>query len=536
MLKSDLKQRFELVYNFLLKDQIEISNLEEMKTSFCDALNKSSLQQNAKIILIYLVLLARYPSEEETQDSTYTVNKIKIEGLINQIILEEEFQNIISNSNQYYLKSTNSQTLYIDVSHTMIFHNNTGIQRVVRSLCDSYKVSNLNVELFKVDNKGRPQVLAAEDTEYFYSWNDRIAQNSRKRPILLNWLSNQLNTVIQNAKTLIITLESHYKQLKVLRLKIQQKLMSDKKLNKVIEIPLFLSDNQQILLPELCMEYARLQFYKGIGYGLSNISINMIIYDLIPVYYPEYMIRGMSHNFLEYLTLLRYATKVSCISEFVSNELKDFLKPISQKPIIEYHLLGDSKKEDPVKVLSLENNNSIPKILCVSTIDLRKNQINILRAAEILWEEGHIFELQFVGAMGLKSEIFKKQLETAERKYKVKYYKHVSDEVLNEMYKQAFFTIFVSHIEGFGLPILESLNHGKPCITSNNSSMKEIAEMTGGCLLVDPTSIEEISKAMKQLLNNKEKYQELKNQADNLKWHSRDDYAKSIYSFIMNES
>ena len=540
MLKSDLKQRFELVYNFLLKEKTEISNLEEMKTYFCDALEKSCLEQNTKIVLIYLVLLARYPSEEEIEDTTYTINKIKIEDLINQIILEEEFKDIISNSNQYHLKLANSETLYVDVTHTSQYQSNTGIQRVVRSLCSSFKENHNNIQLFKVDNNGRPQILSPEDTEYFYSWNDRLKVNKVEKNNANIYLRIQFHKMFNIIKNTIKVIEFEYKKLKLLRRKLQdtyQKFFLKNKFEKNIvnEIPVFIYKNQEILIPELVCESSRIEFYKSISSLDLEIKLNMIVYDLIPVYSPKYVVSDLVSAFVEYLTLLPYIQKVSCISKHVKEELTHFSQPLSQKPIIEYHLLGDEKKYNQTNN-SIENNNSIAKILCVATIEPRKNQINVLRAAKILWEEGHIFELQFVGTMGWKNEIFRRELETAERKYKVKYYKHVSDEVLNEMYKQAFFTIFVSHIEGFGLPILESLNHGKPCITSNNSSMKEIAEMTGGCLLVDPTSIEEISEAMKELLNNKEKYQELKNQADNLKWHSRDDYAKSIYSFIMNES
>jgi glycosyltransferase involved in cell wall biosynthesis len=52
---------------------------------------------------------------------------------------------------------------------------------------------------------------------------------------------------------------------------------------------------------------------------------------------------------------------------------------------------------------------------------------------------------------------------------------NASDQILDYLYRNCMFTLYPSIYEGWGLPIAESMNYGKPCITSNTSSMKEVA-------------------------------------------------------------
>lgn len=74
----------------------------------------------------------------------------------------------------------------------------------------------------------------------------------------------------------------------------------------------------------------------------------------------------------------------------------------------------------------------------------------------------------------------------------------VNNETLRALYHQATALVFCSLKEGFGLPILEAYASGCPVITSNRSSMRELAG--DAALLVDPTSMAAISQAMSKML------------------------------------
>ena len=114
-------------------------------------------------------------------------------------------------------------------------------------------------------------------------------------------------------------------------------------------------------------------------------------------------------------------------------------------------------------------------------------KISLLEAAERLWGRNQeAFELLFVGWSGWLGEEFDdlvNKLISNGRPIIVR--KRCSEEELWGAYRLARFSVFPSLLEGYGLPIAESLLSGTPVITSNFGSMAEVAEK-GGCLLVDP--------------------------------------------------
>jgi glycosyltransferase involved in cell wall biosynthesis len=77
----------------------------------------------------------------------------------------------------------------------------------------------------------------------------------------------------------------------------------------------------------------------------------------------------------------------------------------------------------------------------------------------------------------------------------------ISDSLLAHLYRHAFATVFPSHYEGLGLPVLESYYFGVPALASNNSSLREI---THPACQFDSTSDTDIAEAMLRLHNQPE--------------------------------
>jgi glycosyltransferase involved in cell wall biosynthesis len=75
----------------------------------------------------------------------------------------------------------------------------------------------------------------------------------------------------------------------------------------------------------------------------------------------------------------------------------------------------------------------------------------------------------------------------------------VSDDDLNDLMGAALANVYVSTFEGFGIPIIEAFQSGVPVITSNATSMPEIAG--DAALIVDPTDTGQIAQAMDRLMN-----------------------------------
>ena len=85
-----------------------------------------------------------------------------------------------------------------------------------------------------------------------------------------------------------------------------------------------------------------------------------------------------------------------------------------------------------------------------------------------------------------------------------------SDDLLWGGYRVARFTVFPSLNEGFGLPLAESLACGTPAVTSNYGSMREIVELGGGALLVDPRDDHSVADGMRALLTDDSLLEELR--------------------------
>ncbi|MBI9043702.1 MAG: glycosyltransferase family 4 protein [Anaerolineaceae bacterium] len=77
---------------------------------------------------------------------------------------------------------------------------------------------------------------------------------------------------------------------------------------------------------------------------------------------------------------------------------------------------------------------------------------------------------------------------------------HIPDEDLPVIYSMADFTLYPSLLEGFGMPILEAFRCGSPILTSNITSMPELAG--DAAYLVDPYDVEQIAEGIKHLATN----------------------------------
>ncbi|MEB2774821.1 glycosyltransferase family 1 protein [Algoriphagus sp. D3-2-R+10] len=89
---------------------------------------------------------------------------------------------------------------------------------------------------------------------------------------------------------------------------------------------------------------------------------------------------------------------------------------------------------------------------------------------------------------------------------RVRFLGFIEEEDLPKLYRGAHATLFVSLMEGFGLPIIESMASGTPVLTSTTSSLPEIAG--GAALCVDPTSISAIQAGIEKLINEETFYVE----------------------------
>ncbi len=132
---------------------------------------------------------------------------------------------------------------------------------------------------------------------------------------------------------------------------------------------------------------------------------------------------------------------------------------------------------------------------------------------------GQVPNLVLVGSKGwMSEEIYALPKKLGIEKY-VKFLGYVPDEALPSLYSKAEGLLFPSLFEGFGLPILEAFSCGCPVLTSNISSMPEVAGKAA--ILVNPYSIDDITQGIKRIMNQELKIKLIKagfEQAKKFSW------------------
>lgn len=149
-----------------------------------------------------------------------------------------------------------------------------------------------------------------------------------------------------------------------------------------------------------------------------------------------------------------------------------------------------------------------PYFLYVGALHPRKNLPRVLESFARVRQVHPRVNLAIVGPPSWGGHhVLREVLRSADADQGVVFTGFLSDEDLQALYQGAHALVFASLYEGFGLPALEAMSHGTPVITSNVSALPEV--VGDAAILVDPTSVESISRAMVQLLEDDALRQEL---------------------------
>jgi glycosyltransferase involved in cell wall biosynthesis len=227
-------------------------------------------------------------------------------------------------------------------------------------------------------------------------------------------------------------------------------------------------------------------------------KIIVSILDMTPFIIPEHYryFHGLYQRlYISYAS--KYAGKVITIS---NNSAKD-ISTILNKSISDIDVVYCGNNMDSiVPQLTKRIESIIPEryILFVGAIHPRKNVLNLIKAfhqSDLAAKMDH--KLIVVGA---KRWQINKAIGNDNTGENIIFISDVEDSELAYLYCHCELFAFPSFYEGFGLPVLEAMSFGAPIITSNTSSLREIAEGAG--VLIDPFSIDDISEAMLKIASN----------------------------------
>ncbi len=139
-----------------------------------------------------------------------------------------------------------------------------------------------------------------------------------------------------------------------------------------------------------------------------------------------------------------------------------------------------------------------PYIFAVGTVQPRKNYARLIEALSILRSRGLEIDLVIAGGKGwLEDPIYAALDQFSMRPY-VHFIGFATDDDLPILYSHALCSVFPSLYEGFGLPILEAMACDTPVITSNLSSMPEVAG--DAAVLINPYDVEDIAKGIQSVV------------------------------------
>lgn len=213
----------------------------------------------------------------------------------------------------------------------------------------------------------------------------------------------------------------------------------------------------------------------------SGLKTVVTVHDLGSEYLPQmHQLKQRLYLALMQRYQLKTASKIIAVSKATKDDLIKKIGIKSENVTVVY----EGYNKDIYRPIPQS-----PKsyFLFVGTVQPRKNLKRIIEAVTKLGEK-----LIIVGAKGWLSDPIYKMAGS-----NIKFLGRVSDQELAKLYKRAKALLFPSLFEGFGLPILEAQACGCPVITSNISSMPEIAGK--GAVFVDPYSVDDIVRGMERL-------------------------------------
>jgi len=430
---------------------------------------------------------------------------------------------------------TDPETTYVDVSHTLFLRRNSGIQRVVRKLAAALVESGHRHVFVRFDGRLRGyRPLTEAEQLRLLDW-ERFGAFDRRDiidPAQKNWLKRRLKRFGRSryGQPIRRFLRSLRERSRDLRRKLKSGLFGGQE-----QPSCFFLWQGRLLLPEVIGAPTQLDFLAA-ALSAAPLQSTMIVYDLLPITHPECFVSGALSSFVQYLTLVRHIDQISCISDTVRQQLEPLLPamPRTKPPAcITAHLLAGDFQKRRASAAAADCQPAEPVVLCVGTIEPRKNQTRILRAMVTAQEAGCRFRGIFAGHAGWLNGQFRDELKAARsRGIQVELHEGVTDDALAELYRTASLTVYCSLAEGFGLPVVESIMAGVPCLTSRLGSMEEIANQLGGCSLVSPYDTSEMATAIGRLVEDRQELARLTAEAKQAQWWSWRDYCEQLMQFV----
>ncbi len=229
-----------------------------------------------------------------------------------------------------------------------------------------------------------------------------------------------------------------------------------------------------------------------------------LFHDAIPLRHPDITWPRSVQRHPGYMKLLARFDQVWAISEASRRDLVEFWRwqGVAPRAPVDVVALG-ADFDGSARMTQGRIEAPRPSLLCVGIIEPRKNQLFLLEVAAALWRVGLDFDLHIVGRVNphFGEPMARHLRQTAKREPRLHVHAAATDAKLRELYSEATAVVFPTIAEGCGLPLLEALWRGVPCVCSDLPVLRENAD-GGGCLSARVNDLVDWTKQVRGLLTN----------------------------------
>lgn len=232
-----------------------------------------------------------------------------------------------------------------------------------------------------------------------------------------------------------------------------------------------------------------------------------VIHDINFLHNPK-DVKPLTRHYYNYFfpRFAKKATRIATVSEFSKKDIADNYKIAPDKIDVVYNGINSCFKpvSDAVKARTKQKfAKGADYFLYVGSMHPRKNVSRLIKAfGEFKKEANSDLKLVLAGPQYWGMSELYKEIDALTCKDEVLFTNRLSNEDLADVMASAFALTFVPYFEGFGIPLVEAMQSEIPIITSNVTSLPEVAG--DAALFVDPYSVTEIKNAMLKLYTEKE--------------------------------
>jgi glycosyltransferase involved in cell wall biosynthesis len=228
-----------------------------------------------------------------------------------------------------------------------------------------------------------------------------------------------------------------------------------------------------------------------------------VFHDLNFEHYPDDLPYPERTYYRHYFPLYAHkAHRIATVSEFSKRDIINQYHVSADKIDVVYN--GANERYGPIPesekvMVRLKYSEGNPYFVFIGALHPRKNLTNLFRAFDLFRKEtGIVMKLMIIGQKKWWTKPIKEAYDSMQFNHDVIFCGRLEPLELNRVISSATAMTYVSYFEGFGIPILEAFRCETPVITSNITSMPEVAG--NAAILVDPFSVKSICEGMKKVV------------------------------------